>query len=64
MSRIEDEVCEKIQARALVGLEKYGVTMEREDFSLLDWLKYLQEELLDAVVYLRRTINDMEGEEA
>jgi|TARA_R100000479_G_scaffold137720_1_gene74097 hypothetical protein len=64
MSRIEDEVCEKIQARALVGLEKYGVTMEREDFSLLDWLKYLQEELLDAVVYLQRTINDMEGEEA
>lgn len=61
MSRIEDEVCEKIQARALVGLEKYGVTMEREDFSLLDWLKYLQEELLDAVVYLQRTINDMEG---
>jgi hypothetical protein len=28
MSRIEDEVCEKIKGRAAVGKEKYGVTME------------------------------------
>ena len=54
MSKVEDEVCELIQARAEVGLEKYGVTMEREDFTHLDWLTYLQEELMDAVVYLQR----------
>ena len=29
MSKIEDEVCELIQARAEVGKAKYGVTMER-----------------------------------
>ena len=58
MSRIEDDVCEKIQARARVGLDKYGVTMEREDFTNLDWLTYLQEELMDAVVYLQRLIQD------
>ena len=28
MSRIEDEVCEKIGQRAKVGLSKYGVTMD------------------------------------
>ena len=28
MSRIEDEVCKKIQGRAEVGKSKYGVTME------------------------------------
>ena len=54
MSKVEDEVCELIQARAKVGLKKYGVTMEREDFTHLDWLTYLQEELMDAVVYLQR----------
>ena len=54
MSKVEDEVCELIQARAEVGLKKYGVTMEREDFTHLDWLTYLQEELMDAVVYLQR----------
>jgi len=56
MSRIEDEVCDKIQARAKVGLSKYGTTMERKDFSEKDWLIYLQEELMDAVVYLQRII--------
>lgn len=58
MSKIEDDVCEKIQARAKVGLDKYGVTMEREDFTNLDWLTYLQEELMDAVVYIQRLIQD------
>lgn len=58
MSKIEDEVCEKIQQRAEVGLEKYGTTMEREDFSDLDWMIYLQEELMDGAVYLQRMINN------
>ena len=56
MSRIEDEVCKKIQARAKVGLNKYGTTMEREDFSEKEWLIYLQEELMDSIVYLQRII--------
>jgi|TARA_B100000073_G_scaffold120529_1_gene97819 hypothetical protein len=58
MSRIEDEVCRKIQERAEVGLNKYGTTMEREDFDFATWLVYLQEELMDAVVYLQRIIED------
>tara|TARA_R100000734_G_C3224680_1_gene34876 strand:- start:55 stop:249 length:195 start_codon:yes stop_codon:yes gene_type:complete len=62
MSRIEDEVCKKIQERAKVGLDKYGVTMERTDFDFVTWLIYLQEELMDAVVYLQRLIEDS-GEE-
>jgi hypothetical protein len=58
MSRIEDEVCRKIQGRAEVGLNKYGTTMEREDFSDLDWYIYLQEELMDASVYTQRIIEN------
>ena len=54
MSKIEDEVCEEIQARAERGLNKYGVTMEREDLNLHDWLQHLLEELLDAAVYVKR----------
>lgn len=59
MSRIEDQVCEKIKKRAEVGFKKYGKTMEREDFLLVDWLTYLQEEMMDAVVYLERAIEKM-----
>ena len=56
MSAVEDAVCGKIQGRALVGLNKYGTTMEREDFSKLDWLVYAQEEAMDLVVYLEKLI--------
>lgn len=63
MSRIEDNVCKKIQERAEVGFDKYGETMEREDFSTLDWLSYLQEELMDAVVYIERLMEDLVIEE-
>ena len=56
MSSIEDAACKKIQERAAVGLKKYGTTMEREDFSKLDWLVYAQEEAMDLVVYLEKLI--------
>ncbi len=54
MSKVEDEVCEKIQERAKVGLGKYGVTMERGDLSHDEWLEHLQHELMDAIVYVQR----------
>ena len=54
MSKIEDEVCEEIQARAERGLNKYGVTMERGDLDIHEWLQHLLEELLDAAVYVKR----------
>lgn len=40
--------------RALTGLTKYGVTTERQDLTTLQWLQHLQEELLDAAVYIER----------
>ena len=61
MSRIEDEVCRKLQQRAGFGLGKYGVTLEREDLNTLDWLVHLQEELMDAANYLQVLIEREEG---
>lgn len=62
MSRIEDEVCKKIQGRAAVGKEKYGVTMETAPLSKLEWMIHLQEEFMDATVYLQKLI-ELEEEE-
>jgi len=59
MSRIEDKVCEKIQARAAVGKNKYGVTMERSDLSIEQWLKHFQEELMDAIVYTEKLLEEL-----
>ena len=56
MSRIEDEVCEKIQARSDVGKAKYGTNMERTDLSNLEWLNHLQEELMDGAVYAQKVM--------
>jgi len=52
VSRIEQSVIDMIAERAQTGFEKYGTTMEREDLSIEDWLTHLQEELLDAAVYI------------
>jgi hypothetical protein len=57
MSKIEDAVCEKLQKRAEVGKNKYGVTMERTDLSLEDWLKHAQEEAMDLAVYLEKIMD-------
>ena len=56
MSKIEEAVIEKFRQRAKAGLKKYGTTMERNDITILGWLKHLQEELMDAIVYLEKLI--------
>ena len=58
MSKIEDSVCKKIQDRAKVGKKKYGVTMERDDLSFVQWMTHLQEELMDAIVYIEKTLEE------
>lgn len=54
MSKIEQQVIDKINQRAAIGKNKYGVTMERQDLTKADWLNHLQEELLDAIIYIEK----------
>ena len=54
MSKIEEKVAERILKRSKTGLKKYGVSMERNDLSLIEWLQHLQEELMDACVYVEK----------
>ena len=64
MSMHESAVCAKILQRAEVGKNKYGVTMERTDLEVVEWMRHLQEELLDATIYLQRLITDLDPEGA
>ena len=59
MSRIEEQVIEKIRRRALEGHAKYGTTMERTDLKFHAWAKHLQEELMDAAIYLERLMEEV-----
>ena len=60
MSKIEESVINKIRERADIGKNKYGVTMERNDLNILQWLTHLQEELMDAAVDLEKVIQSDE----
>ncbi len=57
MSEIEERVIVKIRQRAEVGEKKYNTTMERTDLTYDEWLQHLQEELLDACVYLEKLMS-------
>lgn len=58
MSKIEERVIDKIRQRAETGFRKYGKTMERTDLTFDEWTVHLQEELMDAVIYLERLKQD------
>lgn len=59
---ITESVRAKLLARSQFGIKKYGVSLDRTDLSRLEWMKLLQEELLDAAGYLEVLIQ-MEGHE-
>jgi len=47
-------VVEKFLQRSAVGLAKYGVTLDRTDLGVLDWIQHAQEELMDGILYLEK----------
>ena len=63
MSKIEDRVAKQLLDRAKVGEAKYGTTMERNDLSLMEWFQHLQEELLDAAVYVEKLKQEVQYQE-
>jgi hypothetical protein len=58
---IEAIVCEDIAARQQLGINKYGTTVADNNLSLREWLEHQYEELLDAAVYCRRAIAEIDA---
>lgn len=52
--RIVKQVTDKFEKRSAEGIKKYGTTLADNDLTLDQWLNHLQEELMDAVVYLEK----------
>ena len=48
------QVKERFEERSQTGIKKYNTTLERTDLNLQDWLLHLQEELMDATLYIER----------
>lgn len=53
---IVESVINKYKKRSQIGINKYGTTMDREDLSVLDWLRHAQEEAQDLTLYLEKLI--------
>jgi hypothetical protein len=51
---IVEGVIDQFRTRAEQGHAKYGTTMDRKDLTPMQWIQHLQEELMDAVVYLEK----------
>ena len=49
------EVIEKYAQRSEVGINKYGTTLEQNNHD--NYLKHLQEELMDATLYLQKLMS-------
>jgi hypothetical protein len=47
-------VVNKFVSRSDVGFEKYGITLQDDPSKMFEWLNHLQEELMDAVLYLQK----------
>ena len=47
-------VVNEFVSRSDVGFKKYGVTLEKDPSKMFEWLNHLQEELMDAVLYLQK----------
>ncbi len=57
MSKILDQVIEDFRKREERGIMKYGVTMDREDLLSHEWIQHMLEELMDAIIYLKKIQN-------
>ena len=51
---IVSSIVQKFLERSDVGKKKYGVTLDREDLSTLDWITHAQEEMMDGILYLEK----------
>ena len=49
----------KFEQRSQRGIEKYNTTLEREDLNLQEWLNHLQEELMDATLYIEKLKSEL-----
>lgn len=54
---IVEKVITKFSTRSKLGITKYGTTLEENNATLYEWLNHLQEELMDATLYIEKLKN-------
>jgi hypothetical protein len=58
-SKITLDLMNLLQQRDAAGLKKYGVTLDRKDLTVEEWLQHATEELLDAAGYMQTALREL-----
>lgn len=59
---VVERVVDKFKQRSDVGYKKYGITLDDDPSKIADWLNHLQEELMDAILYIQKAKETYEKE--
>ena len=51
---VVDSIIDQFVSRASFGKTKYGVDLDREDLSILEWIEHAKQEHMDAILYLEK----------
>jgi hypothetical protein len=57
--KIVNQVVQKFEKRSIIGFLKYGTNLERDDLKFLEWINHLQDELMDASLYLEKLKDEL-----
>jgi hypothetical protein len=57
---IVESVVSELRVRSALGVNKYGVTLARDDLSLEQWVQHALEECMDMALYLKRIKVELE----
>ena len=60
---IVESIINQYQTRAEFGHKKYGVTMDRNDLSIQDWITHAKQEAMDFTLYLEKLSKEIELKE-
>lgn len=61
LDSIVESVVMKYKDRANLGFTKYGTNLDRTDLNVKDWTEHLQQELMDAVLYLEKLKTELKN---
>jgi len=59
---IVQKVVDKFNKRSEVGIKKYNTTLQENNDGLLKFLTHLQEELMDATLYIQKIKSIIDGQ--
>lgn len=56
---IVNQIVQSYYERSAIGIKKYNTTLSQNNLSIIEWLNHLQEELMDATLYIEKIKTEM-----